>query len=142
MPHAPIWRMYETTSICHNMWSTEMICSSCAWSPLHLWSMRLWRSSKRQQIPPARELLSLTIASFIALVESAFLDTLPALVHQIQLESCRQRTRESVDDYHTRFLDLVAGCDPKPSEENQAAIFLRNSLLPRMSKQSVTALSI
>ena len=74
-------------------------------------------------------------ASFMAWVESAFLDTVLAFVQQIQLESCRHKTGESVDDYHTRFSSLVAGCDPRPSEENQAAIFLRNSLLPRMSKQ-------
>ena len=74
-------------------------------------------------------------ASFIAWVELAFLDTVPAFVRQIQLEGCRQKAGENVDDYHTRFSGLVAGCDPRPSEENQAAIFLRNSLLPGMSKQ-------
>ena len=74
-------------------------------------------------------------ASFIAWVQSAFLDTVPAFVRQIQLEGCRQKAGESVDDYHARFSGLVVGCDPRPSEENQAAIFLRNSLLPWMSKQ-------
>ena len=74
-------------------------------------------------------------ALFMAWVESAFLDMVPAFVRQVQLESCRQKTGESVDEYHTRFSGFVAGCDPRPSEENQAVIFLRNSLLPGMSKQ-------
>ena len=90
----------------------------------------------REAVNPLGEGAGVTeYASFIAWVESAFLDTVPAFVHQIQLESCRQETRESVDDYHTRFLGLVAGCDPRLSEENQAAIFLSNFLLPGMSKQ-------
>ena len=40
-----------------------------------------------------------------------------------------------MDDYHTRFAGLVTSCDPRPSDQNQAAIFLRNFMLPGMSKQ-------